>query len=191
MADLRAKLPELPDERRERYLREFQLSRYDAAQLTSSLDVSRFFEDAVKLYPNPKTVANWIESELFRILHDRDTELETLPIGPEDLVELLKLVEAGTISHATGKQVLEAMAFTGKSPQAIVEEQGLVQISDTTELEQAAAAAIAANPQALADYRAGKTQAMGFLTGQVMRATKGKANPALVNEILERQLRQG
>ncbi|MSQ23859.1 MAG: Asp-tRNA(Asn)/Glu-tRNA(Gln) amidotransferase subunit GatB [Chloroflexi bacterium] len=186
--ELRARLPELPDQRRERYVQEFQLSPYDAVQLTSSVEVSHFFEETVRLYPNPKTVANWIEGDLFRILRERDTEIDTLPMGPPQLVELLQLIDRGTISHGTAKEVLEDAAFSGKSPASIVKEKGLTQISDTEELNRAAAAAIAANPQALADYKAGKKQAMGFLTGQVMRATGGKANPALVNEILRAHL---
>ncbi|MBI4213095.1 MAG: Asp-tRNA(Asn)/Glu-tRNA(Gln) amidotransferase subunit GatB [Chloroflexi bacterium] len=191
LADLQARLPELPDQRRERYMKDLELNRYDAVQLTSSLSVSRFFEEAVRLYPNPKTLANWIQSELFRLLHERDAEIEDLAMGPADLVQLLKLEAEGTISRATAKQVLEEMARSGKAPEAIVRERELLQISDAGELERAAADAISANPQAVADYQAGKQQALGFLTGQVMRATRGKANPALVNEILERHLQEG
>lgn len=186
--ELRARLPELPDARRERYIRDFQLSRYDAVQLTSSLAISRFFESAVARYPKPKVIANWIQGELFRILRERDADLEELPLTPDGLLELLQLIDEGTITQAVAKQVFEEAATTGASPREIVAERGLVQISDTAELERIVAEVIAANPQAVADYRAGKTQAKGFLTGQVMRATKGKANPALVSEILERQL---
>jgi aspartyl-tRNA(Asn)/glutamyl-tRNA(Gln) amidotransferase subunit B len=186
--ELRARLPELPDQRRERYSRDFGLSHYDAAQLTSSLGLSGFFEETVSIYPNAKAVANWIQGELFRVMREHDTEIEDVKLTPQHFAELLTLVDAGTVSHATAKEVFDATATTGAAPSAIVEERGLVQISDTSELEQAAAAAIAANPQAVADYHAGKKAAIGFLTGQVMRATRGKANPGVVNEILERQL---
>ncbi len=185
---IRARMPELPDARRDRYAREFELSRYDAAQLTSSLPVSRFFEAVVAAKAKPKVAANWIQGELFRILRERDAELEELPLQPEHLVEVLQLVEDGTITQAVAKQVFEEAATTGTGPRQIVADRGLVQISDTAELERIIAEAIAANPQAANDYRAGKVQAKGFLTGAVMKATKGKANPAVVSEILERQL---
>jgi aspartyl-tRNA(Asn)/glutamyl-tRNA(Gln) amidotransferase subunit B len=185
---LRERLPELPDARRERYQHDFELSRYDATQLTSSLAVSGFFEQAVALYPKPKVIANWVQGELFRILRERDREIEETHVTPEQLAELLTLIDEGTISQGIGKQVFEEIAGTGASPRALIAERGLVQISDAGELERAVAEAIAANPQAAADYREGKKQAMGFLTGQVMKATRGKANPAVVNDLLARQL---
>jgi aspartyl-tRNA(Asn)/glutamyl-tRNA(Gln) amidotransferase subunit B len=185
---LKQRLPELPDARRDRYAREFELSRYDAAQLTASLTISSFFEAATASYPKAKVVANWIQGELFRILRERDAEIDDLPLTPQHLVGVLQLVDEGTITQAVAKQVFEEAATTGTPPRQIVQDRGLVQISDTGELETIVAEAIAANPQAAADYRAGKVQAKGFLTGAVMKATKGKANPALVGEILQRQL---
>jgi len=188
IAELRGRLPELPDARRERYMHEFELSPYDAVQLTSALATSRFFEAVVGLYPKPKIVANWIQGELSRIAHERDAEIDSTGVTPEALGELLTLIDQGTISQATAKQLLEEVAASGQSPRALVAERGLAQISDEGELERAVAEAIAANPQAVADFHAGKAQAMGFLTGQVMKATRGKANPGVVNEILRRQL---
>jgi aspartyl-tRNA(Asn)/glutamyl-tRNA(Gln) amidotransferase subunit B len=188
LGDLRARLPELPDARRERYMRELGLSHYDAVQLTSSLGISDFFERAIQGYTKPKAVVNWIQTEVFRILRGRGEEIEDAKITPAHLVELLTLVDDGTISQATAKQVLEDVAATGTSPRQIVAERGLVQINDTSEVEQLVAQALAASPQAVADYHAGKAAAMGFLTGQVMKATRGKANPAVVNQILKRQL---
>jgi aspartyl-tRNA(Asn)/glutamyl-tRNA(Gln) amidotransferase subunit B len=188
VSDLQGRMPELPDARRDRYTREFDLSRYDAAQLTSSLAVSRFFESAAAGYASPKVVANWVQGELFRILRERDAEIDTLPLSPEHLLDVLTMVDEGTITQAVAKQVFEEAATTGTPPRQIVADRGLVQISDTSELEQIVTDAIAANPQAAADYRAGKVQAKGFLTGAVMKATKGKANPNLVGEILQRQL---
>jgi aspartyl-tRNA(Asn)/glutamyl-tRNA(Gln) amidotransferase subunit B len=185
---IRQRLPELPDARRDRYARDFELSRYDAAQLTASLPISNFFEAVVATYPKPKVVANWIQGELFRILRERDAELDDLPLLPAHLLEVLQLVEEGTITQAVAKQVFEEVATTGTAPRQIVADRGLVQISDSSELERIVAEAIAANPQAAADYRAGKLQAKGFLTGQVMKATKGKANPAVVGDILQQQL---
>lgn len=188
VAQLRSRLPELPDARRDRYVREFQLGHYDAAQLTASLGISAFFERAAALYSKPKVVANWIQGELFRILREQDTEIEGTRATPKHLVELLDLLDQGAINQTTAKQIFEEVVLGGVSPRALVMERELIQISDTRELERAIAEAIAANPQAVADYRAGKIQAMGFLTGQVMKATRGKANPALVNEILKRDL---
>jgi aspartyl-tRNA(Asn)/glutamyl-tRNA(Gln) amidotransferase subunit B len=188
LGELRGHLPELPDAKRDRYARDYGLSPYDAVQLTSSVATSIFFERAVALYAKPKVVANWVQGELFRILNDAGVELEESHATPEALVEVLGLVDDATITQAIAKQVFEETVKTGTSPKAIVAEKGLTQISDTGELERAAADAIAANPQAVADYRAGKQAAMGFLTGQVMKATRGKANPSTVNEILRRQL---
>jgi aspartyl-tRNA(Asn)/glutamyl-tRNA(Gln) amidotransferase subunit B len=190
LAQLRTTLPELPDAKRDRYVQQFELSRYDAVQLTSSVDVSNFFERAVGLYPRPKIVANWIQGELFRVLNDASLELGTSRATPEGLADLLTLLDEKTITQAVAKQVFEETVKTGAAPRSIVVERGLTQISDTDELERAVAEAIAGNPQAVADYRAGKQQAIGFLTGQVMKATKGKAAPGTVNEILRRQLDQ-
>jgi aspartyl-tRNA(Asn)/glutamyl-tRNA(Gln) amidotransferase subunit B len=189
VTELRNRLPELPDARRDRYVGDFELSPYDAVQLTSSIGISEYFERAVELHPKPKAVANWIQGELFRLLREQGVEIEDAKATPEHLAELLTLLEAGTIGQTIAKQVFEQVASTGRSPKQIIEEQGLVQISDTSELEAAVAAAIAANPNAVADYHAGKTNAMGFLTGQVMKATRGKANPAVVNQILKQQLK--
>ncbi len=189
-ARLRASLPELPDQRRDRYALDFGLSPYDAAVLTSSLGISNFFERTVRLYPNAKTVANWVQGELFRLMREQNAEIEDLKLTPQYMADLLKLVDAGTISQATAKGVFEEIAASGTPPATIVEARGLAQISDMAPIEAAAAAAIGANPQAVADYHAGKKTAMGFLTGQVMRATQGKANPAVVNQVLGRQLNQ-
>jgi len=188
VGELRTRLPELPDAKRDRYVQQFELSRYDAVQLTSSVGVSSFFEAAVALHPKAKVVANWVQGELFRILNDIGVELEESHATPATLAEVLTLVDEGTITQAIAKQVFEEAVKTGAAPKAIVAERGLTQISDTGELERAVADAIAANPQAVADYRAGKQAAIGFLTGQVMKATRGKASPGAVNEILRRQL---
>ncbi|HZT06311.1 MAG TPA: Asp-tRNA(Asn)/Glu-tRNA(Gln) amidotransferase subunit GatB [Chloroflexota bacterium] len=189
--DLRGRLPELPDAKRDRYCEQFGLSRYDAVQLTSSVAVSSYFERAVAAYQKPKVLANWIHGELFRILNDTGIDLEASAATPQALVTVLGLLDAGTITQAVAKQVFEESVKTGADPERIVSQRGLTQIRDTAALEQAAADAIAENPQAVADYRAGKQQAIGFLTGQVMKATRGKANPTAVTEILRRRLDQG
>ncbi len=190
VAELRSGMPELPDAKRDRYVQQFELSRYDAVQLTSSVGISNLFEQTVALYPKPKIVANWVQGEIFRVLNDTGIELEASHVTPDALVEVLGMLDDGTITQAVAKQVFEEAIKTGATPKAIVAERGLTQISDASELEHAVAEAIANAPQAVADYRAGKQQAIGFLTGQVMKATRGKANPGTVNEILRRQLDQ-
>jgi len=187
---LRAGLPELPDARRERYQREYGLSAYDAAQLSSSPAVARYFEQVVALYPNAKVVTNWVQGELFRVL-PAETDPATTPLTAEHLAELLNLVERGVLSQALAKQVFEEAFQSGARPEAIVQARGLAQISDTSELERIVAEVLAAHPQPVADYHAGKETAANFLKGQVMKATRGKANPAVVTDLLTAQLRNG
>ena len=191
VAELRARLPELPDAKRERYQRDFGLSAYDAGQLVASPAVSAFFERAVALYPQPKLVANWVEGELFRLLKEADVEIDETRVTPEHLAELLGLLEKGTLSGALAKQVFEEVFATGERPAAIVQERGLAQISDTSELERIVGDVLAGHPQPVADYRAGKETALNFLKGQVMKATRGKANPAVVTDLLTARLREG
>ncbi len=188
VAELRARLPELPDARRERYQREYGLSAYDAGVLSGSLGVARYFERVVALYPQPKTVANWIQGELFRLLPP-ETDPNDTPLTPEHFAEVLRLLERGVLSQALAKQVFEEAFATGARPEAIVAAKGLAQISDASQLERIVAEVLAANPQPVADYRAGKETALNFLKGQVMKATRGKANPAVVTDLLLAALR--
>ncbi len=185
---IRARLPELPDARRERLMEQYGLSRYDATQLTASRPTAEFFEKAVSVYPQPKAVANWMQSELFRLLKDSEGDVSGTKVTPETLVELLGLIDKGTISARTGKEVFEEMFNTGKGAAAIVKERGLSQISDTSHLEVVVGDVIKNNPQAVADYHAGRASAMGFLVGQVMKLTRGQANPGVVNQILREKL---
>jgi aspartyl-tRNA(Asn)/glutamyl-tRNA(Gln) amidotransferase subunit B len=190
VAQLRARLPELPDARRERYQREYGLSAYDAGQLAGSHAIAQFFERTVALYPKPKVVANWVQGELFRLLKDRETlDLSDLRLTPEHLAELLTLVDRGVLSLALARQVFEEAFATGERPEAIVQARGLAQISNTAELERVVDAVLATNPRPVADYRAGKEAALSFLMGQVMKATRGKANPGVVAELLRARLR--
>jgi len=185
---IRARLAELPDARRERFMEQFGLSRYDAIQLTASRPTAEFFEKAVSLYPRPKAVANWMQSELFRLLKDGEGDVSGTKVTPEALVELLGLIDKGTINARTGKEVFEEMFNTGKEAAPIVKERGLTQISDTSHLEVVVEDVIKNNPQAVADYHAGKANAMGFLVGQVMKLTRGQANPGVVNQLLRQML---
>ena len=192
VADITARLPELPDARRERYVEQHGLTRYLASQLTASTDVADLFERAVGLYPDPKKVGNWIQTELFRLQKEGGDEEGTGRLPPaEHLAELLRLIDRGAVSGTAAKQVFEEMYRTGRAPTAIVEALGLAQVSDAGELSGVVAEVIAANPQPVADYRSGKSAALGRLVGQVMKATRGRANPGLVNELLRKQLDDG
>lgn len=187
--EIRAALPELPEERRRRYMESFGLSAYDAGVLTANRATGAYFERAVEAYAgDPKVVANWVTGELFRVLKETETPIEESPITPEALAELLQIVDEGVISVSKAKDVFAAMVETGQSAQEIVEERGWCQISDEEMLLSVIDEVIQANPQPVADYLSGKETAIGYLIGQVMRATRGQANPALVRPLLEQRL---
>jgi aspartyl-tRNA(Asn)/glutamyl-tRNA(Gln) amidotransferase subunit B len=181
-------LPELPDARRERYMSEYGLPVYDATVLTATRETGDYFEACVRLHPQPKVVSNWVMGELARLLNATGTEISASPVRPEQLAALLKLIDDGTISGKIAKTVFEKMFDTGKDPQVIVKEQGLVQITDENALRAVVREVVAGNPKVADDYRQGKDKALGFLVGQVMKATRGKANPALVNSLLKEAL---
>ncbi len=186
---IRKRLPELPGEKRERYINEYGLPLYDAEVLSSSRPTAEFFEAAVKAYGgDPKVVSNWVMVELARLLNLEKKELPDAEIALENLAALLKMIDEGTISGKIAKTVFEEMFYTGKNPRQIVEEKGLVQISDEDRLLAVVRKVLAGHPETVADYRGGKTKALGFLVGQVMKETRGRANPALVNTLLRREL---
>ncbi|MCF8067263.1 MAG: Asp-tRNA(Asn)/Glu-tRNA(Gln) amidotransferase subunit GatB [Desulfobacterales bacterium] len=184
----RATLPELPDEKRDRFVSEYELPEYDASVLTTSREMADYFEACVKEVSNAKLVSNWMMSSLLGLLNAEGKTIETSPISSTDLAQLLQLIEKGTISGKIAKTVFEEMAQTGKAPGKIVEEKGLVQITDSSQIESIIEEILSSNTQQVEDYRGGKTGIIGFFVGQVMRATKGKANPQIVNEILKQKL---
>lgn len=186
--EIRASLPELPDARRRRLLEEHGLPAYDAGVITSSLKLAEFFDAAVKDFSDSKTVSNWIMGEFLRLLNARNMELSESKVTPGGLVKLLELIKKGSISNKMGKEVFELMFEEGKAPEEIVKEKGLSQISDEGQLKQIITEVIANNPKSVADYQSGKEQAIGFLVGQVMKATKGQANPGVVNTMLREML---
>jgi len=188
VAAARKRVPELPWEKRDRYIREFGVTQYDAGVLASSLSLSRYFEEAATGAKNAKVVANWILNDLLSALSAASLSIEECPLPPTALHELLDLIEAGTISGRQAKEVFADMFATGKSASVIVEEKGMRQVSDTGAIEAFCDEVIAANPGPVADYRAGKTAAINFLKGQVMKLSKGKANPAVVGDILSKKL---
>ncbi len=184
---LRARLPELPDARRDRFVSQYGLSRYDAGVLTAERAVADYYEGCIAAADGtiePKTIANWVSGELFRLLKAQDQEIEQVQVKPAQLISLLNLVQQGRISGSVGKKVLEEAFTTGADPQVIVAQKGLSQISDEVRLAEMVDQVIAENPQAVQDYLGGKKEALGFLVGQVMRITRGQANPQLVNRLL-------
>jgi aspartyl-tRNA(Asn)/glutamyl-tRNA(Gln) amidotransferase subunit B len=187
--EIRGKLPELPEARRDRFRQEYGLSSYDAGVLTADKAVADYFEACVKAYSEAKTVSNWISGELFRLLKETETGIEEVRITPAALAELLTFVEKGTITQNTAKAVLGEMFRSGRAASEIVAERGLAQISDADELGRIVERVIAANPDPVAEYRAGKERLFGWFVGQVMKATRGKANPQLVTELLKEKLR--
>jgi aspartyl-tRNA(Asn)/glutamyl-tRNA(Gln) amidotransferase subunit B len=185
---LRTEMPALPAERKTRYMADYGLSAADAAVLTGSRELSDFFEACLTEFDQPKTVANWIMGDLLGLLNARGLEIDASPVSPAALAGLLKLLDAGLISGKIAKTVFEAMAESGKSAQAIVAEQGLVQVSDSVAIDPIVDAVIGAHPAEVQRYRGGQKKLMGFFVGQVMQQTRGKANPKVVNEILREKL---
>jgi aspartyl-tRNA(Asn)/glutamyl-tRNA(Gln) amidotransferase subunit B len=187
---VRGALPELPDARRRRFVERLGLPAYDAGVLTAERELADYFERCLELFPQPKTVSNWIMGPLLALVNATNAPLDALPVAPEALAGLLRLVDSGEISAKTAKSVFDEMAASGKRAEAIVAEKGLTQVSDEAALEKAAAAAIAANPKEAAAYRGGKHKLLGFFVGEVMKATGGRANPKAVNELLRRMLEE-
>ncbi|MBI4823363.1 MAG: Asp-tRNA(Asn)/Glu-tRNA(Gln) amidotransferase subunit GatB [Nitrospirae bacterium] len=185
---VRAKLPELPDAKRQRFVSVYGLPPYDADLLTSEKALSEWYEEAVKLTSQPKTVSNWVMVELMRLLNEQNLTIEKCPIKPAQLAGMLSLIEAGVISGKIAKTVFEEMFLTGKPAETIVREKGLIQITDVSEIEKSVAEVIEKNPKEVERFKAGEERLIGFFVGQVMKLTKGKANPALVNEILKKLL---
>jgi len=189
VSELEAKLPELPDARRERYVAQHGLTPYLAGQLTATAEIGELFERTLALYPDPRKVGNWIQTELFRLQKESGDEegASGLP-SPDHLADLLKLVDAGTINQTAAKQVFEEMYRTGRAPGEVVEALGLTQVSDADELTRIVDEVIAANPKPVADYKGGKVSAAGRLVGEVMKATRGRANPGVVKDVLYARL---
>ena len=186
---VRQEMPELPESRRNRFIQEYDLSFADASQLISERSLADYFENTVKTCGNARGAANWIRSELLRELEAAGHSAAESPVAPEKLGALIRLIDEGKISGKQGKDVLVEMFKTGKGADAIIEEQGLVQLSDTGEIDSLIDEVIAANPDPLASYRAGKEALFGFFVGQVIKASKGKANPKIVNERLRAKLK--
>lgn len=185
---VRATIPELPDARRDRYMREYNLSAYDAGLLTASKAIADFFDEAVQAGADPKGAANWITGELLGYLNATGKELKETRITASGLAAMLGLIQKGTISTKIAKDVFKELVEKGGDPEQIVKEKGWVQISDEGELKRIVAKVVEENPQSVADFKNGKDRALGFLVGQVMKATRGKANPQMVNRLIREQI---
>ncbi len=188
--NIRKSLPEMPESRRARYMSELGLSEKDANLLTASKALSDIFEKAGEICKNYKSVCNWLNSDVARILNEREEEPEQIPFTAENLAELVKLIDDGTISSSIGKKVLDELFENPRSPKQIIEEKGWVQISDESAIKEVVIKILEANPGSVADFKAGKDRALGFLVGQAMKETKGKGNPKMLNEMFLEELRK-
>jgi aspartyl-tRNA(Asn)/glutamyl-tRNA(Gln) amidotransferase subunit B len=186
--EVRATLPELPDEKRARFVEAYGIPSYDAEVLTSSRALADYFEACVKQFPEAKTVSNWVMGSILATLKTENKTIEESPVSPEGLAELLRLIDSGVISGKIAKTVFDDMVSTGKAPETIVEEKGLVQVTDTDAISEIVNQVLSEHEKEVTDYKGGKTKLFGFFVGQVMKATRGKANPKIVNEILKEKL---
>ena len=186
--ELRQSIPELPVHRLQRYLNDYKLPYFDSNLLVENVDKAEFFEKTAALGVAPKTVTNWLLGDITKILNEKNCTLADTSMTPEKLSELIGLIDRKEISNNAGKTVLDEIIFSDKTPTEVVEEKGLKQISDTSFLEKIADEVLAANPKAVEDYKKGKTNVVGFLVGQCMRASKGQGNPNSLREILEKKI---
>jgi aspartyl-tRNA(Asn)/glutamyl-tRNA(Gln) amidotransferase subunit B len=195
ICEIRNTLPELPDVRRTRFIAQYALPAYDAGLLTSRKDVADFFEQAVAAHSNPKAISNWILGDLFRVVKERRLDeqlyIASWPAQAHHLAELVRLIDEGIISGKIAKSVFDQLIDSGRTPSEIVAEKGLEQVSDVSTLETAVQRVMAAHGQQVSQYLAGNEKVFGFLVGQVMKATQGKANPQKVNELLKQKLHAG
>lgn len=188
LEEIKSTLPEMPADRRKRYIDTYELPEYDAEILTQTLEMSDFFDASVKAGADPKQASNWLMGEVNAYLNDNEKELDDISLTPESLAEMIGLIEDGTISSKQAKKVFKLLAEKGGSAKEVVEAEGLVQLSDPAQLLPLITEILDNNQQSIDDYKAGKKKATGFLVGQIMKATKGQANPQVVNQLLTQEL---
>ena len=186
--EIKKTIPELPEQKRERFVIEYNLPEYDAGVLTSSRELANYFEKCTSLFSKPKIISNWIMGDLLRELNKNNQVISKCPVSPNVLVNLLKLIDEGVISANIAKSVFEEMYQTGKEPTAIIEEKGLKQITDDKAIDKMVEEILQANLSQVDEYKRGKEKVLGFLVGQVMKASKGKANPGTVNKLLKEKI---
>ncbi|MDT2761577.1 Asp-tRNA(Asn)/Glu-tRNA(Gln) amidotransferase subunit GatB [Aerococcus urinaeequi] len=188
LEEIQASLPEMPADRRKRYVETYELPEYDAQILTQTLEMSDFFDASVKAGADPKQASNWLMGEVNAYMNDNEKDLDQIGLTPESLAEMIALIEDGTISSKQAKKVFKLLADKGGSAKEVVEAEGLVQLSDPAQLLPLITEILDNNQQSIDDYKAGKKKATGFLVGQIMKATKGQANPQVVNQLLTEEL---
>jgi aspartyl-tRNA(Asn)/glutamyl-tRNA(Gln) amidotransferase subunit B len=188
IAEIRATLPEMPGARAARLAREYQIPDYDATVLTDQKALADYFEATAAVHPDGKQVSNWIMTEVLRVLKDKDIDIAGLPVSSGALAELLGMIDGGTISGTVGKDVFDKMIASGQSAGAIVESEGLTQVSDDDTLGALIDDILRENPNQIASYRAGKTRVLGFFVGEAMKRSKGMANPQRLSDILRERL---
>ncbi len=186
--EIRAKLPELPEEKRKRFVQQYGLTEYDSENLCSSKKLADYFEEAVAGYKNPKKIANWILSEMMKVIKEKQIPIEDFKVKPVMLRELFEIIDSGEITGKIAKEVFAEMADTGKKAGEIIKARGLKQVADEDVLEKVIDEVISENPKVVEEIRGGKKKAFGYLVGQVMKKTKGQANPGIVNQILSKKL---
>ncbi|MBV6514127.1 MAG: Aspartyl/glutamyl-tRNA(Asn/Gln) amidotransferase subunit B [Ignavibacteriaceae bacterium] len=189
--EVRSNLPELPEKRRERFMQEYQIPAYDAGVLTQSKSIADYFEQVTARTKEYKLASNWVMVDLMKVLNERKVGASESPVSPESLADLINEIGKGTISSKIAKEVFADMVETGKEPLAIIKEKNLIQVSDPEEIKKIIRAVIDAAPAQAEEYRSGKEKVFGYFVGQVMKLSKGKANPALVNELLKEMLLNG
>jgi aspartyl-tRNA(Asn)/glutamyl-tRNA(Gln) amidotransferase subunit B len=188
--NIESQLPELPKEKKERFMNRYQLTEKEVDILVGEKALGIFFESVVQKGSDAKTVANWVLGDLLRLLKEKEMTSEEIPLKDEDFVQLLNLIREGKISGKIGKEVFEEMFISGEKPEEIITKRGLQQISGSDVLEKILLEVIEGNPQSISDYKSGKQQALGYLMGQIMKATKGQANPQMAKEMLEKIINQ-
>ncbi|MCL0051811.1 Asp-tRNA(Asn)/Glu-tRNA(Gln) amidotransferase GatCAB subunit B, partial [Thermodesulfovibrionales bacterium] len=181
-------IPELPDKKRDRFIKELGLPQYDAGVLTSTCELADYFEECVKEFPEPKKVSNWVMGPLLGLLNAEGKTIDQSPISAYSLAGLLKLIGEEVISGKIAKTVFDEMAETGEAPEEIVKKKGLIQVADISAIEDVVSRVLDNNPEEVSDYKNGKVKLFGFFVGQIMKETRGKANPKIVNEILREML---
>ena len=187
--DLKKKLPELPDQKKDRFIKKFKLTPYEANVLVSEIDISKYFEEVIK-NADIKLAKNWIIVELFAVLNSKNLDIKDSPVTPKNLSLLINSISSGEISGKIAKKVFEIMVKTGKEPTKIIKEKGLKQQSDPKELEKIVIKVLNNNSNKVSEYKKGKEKLYGFFVGEIMKATSGKANPLLINNILKEKLKK-
>ena len=184
LSNVKDEMPEFADEKAKRFINEYKLNEMEAATLSSEQELAEYYEEVVKVSDDARLAANWVLTEILRVLKEKNISIEEFSVEPKNIGKLIKLIKANTISSKIAKDVFEILLSENKDPEIIVKEKGLVQITDNSEIEKIVEQVLAENPQSVEDYKAGKSNALKYLVGQSMRLSKGKANPQMINEII-------